>query len=136
MRGFIAGATRTGPRCASAASVSTLSASPCASFASVFAVSGRDHEQVGARQVRVEILVRGPTGKCGKGLPANESIGTPSNEWDHLVASPDKQARQLTRLVGGDAAGDSEKNPRHADIACPLERRTTAASRSAAAAAT
>ena len=40
MRGFIAGATRNGPRCASAASVRTLSASPCASFASVFAVSG------------------------------------------------------------------------------------------------
>ena len=40
IRGFIAGATRTGPRCASAASVSTLSASPCASLASVFAVHG------------------------------------------------------------------------------------------------
>ena len=40
MRGFIAGATSTGPRCASAASVRTLSAMPCASFASVFAVHG------------------------------------------------------------------------------------------------
>ena len=40
IRWFIAGATSTGPRCASAASVSTSSASPCASFASVFAVSG------------------------------------------------------------------------------------------------
>ena len=40
MRGFIAGATRTGPRCASAASVRTLSAMPWASFASVFAVHG------------------------------------------------------------------------------------------------
>ena len=40
MRGFIAGATSTGPRCASAASVSRLSESPCASFASVFAVHG------------------------------------------------------------------------------------------------
>ena len=40
MRGFIAGATSVGPRCASAASVRTLSASPCASFASVFAVQG------------------------------------------------------------------------------------------------
>ena len=40
MRGFMAGATSTGPRCASAASVSTLSAMPCASFASVFAVQG------------------------------------------------------------------------------------------------
>ena len=40
MRGFIAGATSTGPRCASAASVRTLSARPCASFASVFAESG------------------------------------------------------------------------------------------------
>ena len=40
MRGFIAGATRTGPRWASAASVRTLSARPWASFASVFAVNG------------------------------------------------------------------------------------------------
>ena len=40
MRGFIAGATSTGPRWARAASVSTLSAIPWASFASVFAVQG------------------------------------------------------------------------------------------------
>ena len=40
MRGFIAGASTTGPVCASAASVSTESASPWASLASVFAVSG------------------------------------------------------------------------------------------------
>ena len=40
MRTFIAGATRTGPSCASAASVRRSSASPCASRASVFAVSG------------------------------------------------------------------------------------------------
>ena len=40
MRSFIAGATTSGPRCASAASVRTLSASPCASLAIVFAVSG------------------------------------------------------------------------------------------------
>ena len=40
MRGFIAGATSTGPRWASAASVSRLSEMPCASFASVFAVQG------------------------------------------------------------------------------------------------
>ena len=58
MRGFIAGATSIGPRCASAASVSTLSASPCASFASVFAVHGATSEQVGARQVEVDVLGR------------------------------------------------------------------------------
>ncbi len=40
MRTFIAGATSSGPSCASAASTTTLSAIPCASFARVFAVSG------------------------------------------------------------------------------------------------
>ena len=40
IRTFIAGATRNGPRNASASWVSTLSASPFASFASVFAESG------------------------------------------------------------------------------------------------
>ena len=40
MRTFIAGAASTGPRKASTACVRTLSASPFASFASVFAVSG------------------------------------------------------------------------------------------------
>ena len=40
MRTFIAGATKTSPRKASASCVSTLSASPCASLASVFADSG------------------------------------------------------------------------------------------------
>ena len=40
MRTFIAGATTSRPASASADSVSTLSASPCASFASVFAEHG------------------------------------------------------------------------------------------------
>ncbi len=40
IRTFIAGASSTGPRNASAASVRTVSASPCASLASVFAESG------------------------------------------------------------------------------------------------
>jgi hypothetical protein len=40
MRVFIAGATSSGPRNASAVSVRTLSAIPFASFASVFAESG------------------------------------------------------------------------------------------------
>ena len=58
MRGFIAGATSTGPRWASAASVSTLSASPCASFASVFAVHGATTSRSARVEVRVEVLVR------------------------------------------------------------------------------
>ena len=59
MRGFIAGATSVGPRCASAASVRTLSASPCASFAIVFAVAGATPE-VGALEVRVPGLAARP----------------------------------------------------------------------------
>ena len=88
MRGFIAGATSTGPRWASAASVSRLSASPWASFASVFAVHGRDDEQVGAGQVQVEILAGRPARERGERLGADEPLGAGRDERDHLVAAP------------------------------------------------
>ena len=75
MRGFIAGATSTGPRWASAASVSRLSASPCASFASVLAVHGATTSRSRVRQVRVQIVPGRPPGKAQERLRSDEPLG-------------------------------------------------------------
>ena len=88
MRGFIAGATSTGPRWASAASVSTSSASPYASLAIVFAVSGAITQQVGARQVRVEILLRRPACERGERLTADEAVRPVRDDGNDVVARP------------------------------------------------
>ena len=116
MRGFIAGATSIGPRCASAASVSTLSASPCASFASVFAVSGA-------------ITSRSARSRCGYGsslgdlrasarerLGPDEPLGAPRRRAASPRARPDEQPHELAGLVGRDAAGDPEQDARHRPI--------------------
>ena len=72
-----------GPRCASAASVSMLSASPCASFASVFAVHGATTSRSAARQVRVEILVGGPARERPEGLSADEPLRARASRAAH-----------------------------------------------------
>ena len=91
MRVFIAGATSTGPRCASAASVRTSSASPCASFASVCAVSGA-------------ITSRSARARCGYGSTLGDlrasakkvsartkrsepRVGSGSTSWPALTSS-------------------------------------------------
>ena len=77
----------------------------------MFAVSGRDHEQVGARQVRIEVFLRRPPGKRGEGLAAHEPVGAARDERNDVVPRAHEQARQLAGLVGGDAAGNAEKHP-------------------------
>ena len=76
----------------------------------------RDDEQVGARQVLVEIVAGGPAGERGEGLGADEPLGAGRDERDHVVPALDEQARQLAGLVGGDPAGDAEQDPAHARI--------------------
>ena len=88
-----------------------------------------DQEQVGASQVRVEILVRGPTGQRGEGLAAHEPIRAPRDERDHVVPGLDEQPRQLTRLVGGDPTGHPEEHLGHEHI-LPIGGKTAAHPRS------
>ena len=75
-----------------------------------------DHEQVGARQVRIQVFLRRPPGKCGEGLPPHEPVGAARDERNDIVPRANEQACQVAGLVGGDSAGDSEEDPCHADI--------------------
>ena len=74
MRAFIAGAARTGPRKASAACVSTLSASPWASLASVFAESGAMTSGSASDEVRVEVPRRLPARQRLEGVRRDEAL--------------------------------------------------------------
>jgi hypothetical protein len=78
--------------------------------------AGGDHEQVGPRQVRVEILAGRPAREREEGLLGDEALRPGRDERDHLVSRLDEQARQLACLVGRDTAGDSQENPAHAAI--------------------
>ena len=90
---------RAGPRCASAASVRTLSARPCASFASVFAVQRRDDQQVGALEVRVRILAGGLPRERREGLARVTNRSAPRrDERDDVVARLDEQPQSSQAL--------------------------------------
>ena len=73
-----------------------------------------DDEQVGPGQVRIRVVAGRPAGERGEGLRADEALRAGRDERDHLVPALDEQAGQLTRLVGGDAAADTEQDAAHA----------------------
>ncbi len=77
----------------------------------------RDDEQVGARQMGIDVFVPRPPGEREKGLLAHEALRSGRDEGDHLVPGLDEEARQLARLVGGDAAGDAKQDTAHAECA-------------------
>ncbi len=114
MRGFIAGATSTGPRCASAASVRTLSAMPVRELGQRVRRARRDDEQVGARQVEVDVVSGGPARERAERLGRDKALGARRDERNDLVALLDEQPAQLARLVGGDAAGHPQEDAGHA----------------------
>jgi len=75
--------------------------------------AGRDHEQVGAGQVRVEILVGGAPGQRVERLRGDEALGPRRDERHHVVARLDEQAGQLARLVGGDPPRHTQQDTGH-----------------------
>ena len=142
---FMAGATISGRRQASAAAVSRLSAWPPASLAIVFADAGAI-TKASARSTssRCEIGAWSGAGSPGKAprsgsgshsvtstgapvIPANEAVPTKrvdASRLDHAdaVARLDGKACQLERLVGGDAATDAEQEARHRSLPFLLSR--------------
>ena len=82
----------------------------------------RDHEQIGARQVRIEVFPGGPPGERREGLAPHEPVRSARDERDHVVSRADEEPRQFAGLVGGDATCDSEQHPGHGDIV-PTERK-------------
>ena len=67
----------------------------------------RDHEQVGARQMRIRIVVRRSPCECMERLGANEPLRTGCDERDDVVPALDEQARELARFVSGDSTGNT-----------------------------
>ncbi len=78
---------------------------------------GDDHDQVGALAepgVRDRIALVPEAGlhrlrgQCRHGGAPDEVLGSPRHHRDHVSAGVDQAATDLDRLVGGDAAGDTE----------------------------
>src|SRR5581483_1333246 len=97
---------------ASAASVGRLSARPCASFASVFAVQGATTRRTaGTRCGKASSGGAGCAARApgrrerAEGLGADEALRARGEERDDLVPRSDEEADELAGLVGGDAAG-------------------------------
>ena len=76
----------------------------------------RDHEQVGALQVRVGIGALALAREREERLGADEALGAARRQRQHVVARLDEEAHELAGLVGRDAAGDPEQDARHTDI--------------------
>ena len=73
----------------------------------------RDDEQVGAREVEIDIVSRGAPRERAKGLGGDEAFGARRHERNDVVALLDQQPAQLARLVGGDAAGHPKEDAGH-----------------------
>jgi hypothetical protein len=76
----------------------------------------RDHEQVGARQVDVQILRRRTPREREERFAADEAVGAVGHDGNDLVFPFDEEADELAGLVGGDAARHADEDPRHALI--------------------
>ncbi len=82
----------------------------------------RDDEQVGARQVEIDVVSRRTPRERAKRLGGDEALGAGRDQRNDVVALLDEQPAQLARLVGGDAAGHPQEDAGHArNDACPGE---------------
>ena len=76
----------------------------------------RDHEQVGAREMRVEILAGRPPREGEECLLDDEALRSGRDERHDVMPLLHEQAHELARLVGSDPTGDAHQNPAHAGI--------------------
>ena len=81
-----------------------------------------DDEQVSPLEVRVGAVGSRPPSERLERLAPHEPVRTGRDERDHFVPLLHEEPRELASLVGGDATGNAEQNPRHGDI-LPARRR-------------
>ena len=107
---------RSGPRCASAVSVSRSSASPCASRAMVCAVSGATTSRSAPARCGYGSLGGSLRASAQNVSRGDEPLGPARRDRRHVVPGVYEQAQELARLVGGDATRYAEEDARHGHI--------------------
>ena len=76
----------------------------------------RDEQQVGARQVEIDVIARRTPRERAEGLGGDESLGAGCDERHDLVTASDQEPADLACLVGGNAAGYPEQDTGHGPI--------------------
>src|SRR5918994_1049979 len=76
----------------------------------------RDHVEIGARQVGVEVVVRLASRERVERPAPHEAVRAVRDERNDLMARLDEEAYEFTGLVGRDPASDTDQNPRHGHI--------------------
>ena len=78
----------------------------------MFADSGAITSSVGLDQMRVELPRLLAAGERLEGASGDEPLGLGREDGRDLVAGLHQESAELARLVGGDATGHPEKDPR------------------------
>jgi hypothetical protein len=79
----------------------------------------RDDQEICALQVRVRITARLRPREGMERLRGDEALRPAREQRLHIVSRLDEQPDELAGLVGRDAAGDADEDPRHAHIVPP-----------------
>jgi hypothetical protein len=78
-----------------------------------------DEQEVGTRQVEVDVLRRRPARERAESLGGDEALGARRHERHDVVAALDQQPADLAGLVGGDAPCNPKQDAGHAgNCAC------------------
>ena len=87
---------------------------PCGELRERVRGAAARHEQVGARQMRIEIVAGRPAARARGTSRGDEPLGARASRAERPRGPRGRSSRsQLARLVGGDASGDPEQDPRH-----------------------
>ena len=73
----------------------------------------RDDEDVGARQVEVDVVAGGAPRERRERLGRDEALGAGRHERHDVVPVLDEQPAELARLVGGDPTRHSQEDAGH-----------------------
>ena len=73
-----------------------------------------DHEQVGAGQVRIDVLRGWSPCQREECLLGHEPLCPGRDQRHDVMPCLDEQARDLARLVGGDPSAHAQQHPAHA----------------------
>ena len=76
----------------------------------------RNHEQIGPREVEVQVLGGRPPDEREERLRSDEALRAGGDEWDDVMSALHEQANEVASLVRGDPTGDADEHSSHAAI--------------------